>query len=121
MDRKTGLAGTHRAFARCDAMTSEPVIAEWFRLTRDRMPSAAPNRDWPVRFDHCFQRILLDNAVGGKWTETIPAPAYRNAGDTLLAKAVTLGKQVMAGELDLAELNRKSLDWRDKSGPKIAS
>ena len=102
-------------------MTSETVIAAWFRLTRSRMPSVAADRQWPVRFDHCFQRILLDNAVGGKWTETIPAPAYRNAGDTLLGKAVALGEQVMDGKLDLAELNRNSLGWRGKRGPAIAA
>ena len=95
-------------------MTSEALIEEWFALTREQMPSAAPHRNWPVRFDHCFQRILLDNAVGGKWTESIAAPAYRHAGDAVMSAALDLGRRVMAGELDLGDLNRNSLAWRGK-------
>ena len=44
-------------------------------------------RDWPVCEDHCFQRILLDNAVGAKWTEHIAAPAYKKAPDRVLKDA----------------------------------
>ncbi|MGB3711937.1 MAG: GCN5-related N-acetyltransferase, partial [Erythrobacter sp.] len=55
--------------------------AKWFELTRSMMPAIAKERDWPVRFDHCFQRILLDNACGGPWRDHIEAPAYANASD----------------------------------------
>jgi len=39
--------------------------AEWLVLTRASLPALAIERHWPVSADHCFQRILLDNAVGG--------------------------------------------------------
>lgn len=55
----------------------EEIVARWFFLTREKMPQLAAERRWPVRFDHCFQRILLDNAVAGAWRDVIPAPAYR--------------------------------------------
>ena len=90
---------------------------DWFDLTRERMPQAAQAREWPVRFDHCFQRILLDNAVGAKWNEQIPAPAYRNAPDEILQRAVALGRAAMEGTEDLAELNRNSLGFRGKLKP----
>ncbi|MGB3805821.1 MAG: GCN5-related N-acetyltransferase [Erythrobacter sp.] len=90
--------------------------AKWFELTRSMMPAIAKERDWPVRFDHCFQRILLDNACGGPWREQIEAPAYANASDALLHDAIDLGRRAIAGEADLAQLNRQSLEWRGKGG-----
>lgn len=89
----------------------------WFALTRERMPQLAGKRDWPVRFDHCFQRILLDNACGGPWREHIASPAYRNAPSDLLARAVALGTACVEGSADLVALNRQSLRWRGKIGP----
>ena len=95
-------------------MEREKLVEKWFSLTRERLPGLAAQRGWPVRFDHCFQRILLDNAVGAKWNEEIPAPAYRNAEDEVLARAVSLGEAAIAGEEDLSLLNANSLAWRGK-------
>ncbi|KLE35845.1 hypothetical protein [Aurantiacibacter luteus] len=95
-------------------MTREELEARWFALTREDMPAVAAERGWPVRFDHCFQRILLDNAVGRPWREVIAAPAYREAPDEVLAQAVALGEAALAGSADLAALNRRSLDLRGK-------
>jgi hypothetical protein len=94
----------------------------WMALTNEALPTAARGRrDWPVRLNHCFQRILLDHATGGPWYDAIPRrPAYRHAPDTVLRAAVALGEAVLAGEADLAALNRLSLDWRGKAGPPAA-
>ncbi|MDG6078436.1 GCN5-related N-acetyltransferase [Erythrobacter litoralis] len=97
-------------------MASDKLIEEWFDLTRETMPSLASDRGWPVQFDHCFQRILLDNAVGGKWKDAIASPAYRNATDVQLQTAIELGRKAVSGEKELGELNRKSLAWRGKLG-----
>nr|WP_223176570.1 GCN5-related N-acetyltransferase [Sphingomonas hominis] len=79
------------------------------------MPALAMKRGWPVRNDHCFQRILLDNVVGGVWYDAIPRrPAYRHVDAALLTRAVDLGEAVLAGSADLAALNRQSLAWRGK-------
>jgi hypothetical protein len=89
--------------------------ARWLRLTRETMPSLALARGWPVRADHCFQRILLDAACGGRWYDHIAGrPAYRHAPDAILARAVALGDAVVAGAADLHALNRQSLAWRGK-------
>ncbi len=75
----------------------------------------ADARGWPVRNDHCFQRILLDNACGRCWYEAVPArPAYRHASDAVLTQAVALARAAIAGETDLHTLNRRSLAWRGK-------
>jgi len=104
-------------------MTDRPALeAEWLHLTRTALPEAARERpDWPVALDHCFQRILLDHAVGGRWYDHVAArPAYRHIVEDALARAVALGRAVAAGEADLAALNRQSLAWRGKGRGKAS-
>ena len=95
-------------------MDRNALETRWLDLTRQTLPSVARRQDWPVHLDHCFQRILLDNAVGGFWRNHIAPPAYRNAPDKVLAKAVDLGEAALAGETDMAVLNANSLRWRGK-------
>ena len=94
------------------------IEAEWLALTRRELPALAVARDWPVVADHCFQRILLDNAVGGRWYDAVAGrPAYRHIAVDALARAVALGEAAIAGDEDLAELNRRSLAWRRAGKP----
>ena len=95
-------------------MSRKDLEDRWFDLTRKQMPDLATVRGWPVRFDHCFQRILLDNAVGAKWRDVIDAPAYRNASDAVLERAIALAEAVISGEADLVHLNNHSLAFRGK-------
>ena len=95
-------------------MDRDALVSHWFELTRERMPALAAERGWPVRFDHCFQRILLDNAVGAKWATRIAAPAFMKASEDVLSQAIRLGEACVAGDANLAELNRQSLRYRDK-------
>ncbi len=92
--------------------------AEWLALTRETLPECAGPRDWPVSADHCFQRILLDNAVGGRWYNAVAArPAYRHIATEALARAVALGHAALAGTADMHDLNRRSLAWRRAAKP----
>lgn len=87
----------------------------WLALTRDRLPKLARERGWPIRADHCFQRVLLDHATGGRWYDHISGrPAYAHAAAELLERAVKLGEAVAEGAADLAALNQQSLRWRGK-------
>lgn len=97
-------------------MPPRPALeAAWLTLTRETLPALARPRGWPVAADHCFQRILLDNAAGGCWYDAVRGrPAYAHASDDVLARAVALGEAVAAGAADLADLNRRSLAWRGK-------
>jgi hypothetical protein len=96
-------------------LTRDALERRWLTLTRETMPALAAARGWPVRSDHCFQRILLDTAVGGVWYDAIPErPAYRHADAAVLAHAIQMGEAVIAGSADLAALNRQSLAWRGK-------
>ena len=77
-------------------MQRDQLEKRWLSLTREEMPSVARARGWPVVFDHCFQRILLDNAAGRVWYEVIEKrPAYRHAPDALLRDAVELGEAAL--------------------------
>lgn len=98
-------------------MSARPVLeARWLDLTRRALPDVAHARGWPVVADHCFQRILLDNAFGGVWYGHVAGrPAYAHADPAALARAVALGEAAIAGAVDMAVLNRRSLDWRGKA------
>ncbi|MDP4005208.1 GNAT family N-acetyltransferase [Methylobacterium sp. NEAU K] len=88
--------------------------ALWRDLVERRLPDAA-RPGWPVRLDHCFARILLDNACGGPWRESVRPPAHVNMPEEGLEAAIALGEAVLAGAADLALLNRRSLAWRGKA------
>lgn len=50
----------------------------------------------PVTLDHCFGRIVLDNAVGKDrpWTEVVKSPAIKNMSTEQLRASIDLGTQV---------------------------
>lgn len=84
-------------------------------LTRVALPAMASARGWPIRNDHCFQRVLLDAACGGRWYDHIAGrPAYRAASDATLEAAVNAAEAVLQGSSDLKSLNAQSLRYRGK-------
>jgi len=90
----------------------------WRDLVERRQPDAAWTRsDWLVRFDPCFARILLDNVCGQPWRQADKAPAWRNMPADRLGQALALGEAVLAGAVDLAALNARSLALRGKRPP----
>lgn len=95
---------------------------EWQHLYRVTLPEMARRRDpsqlkWSVTLDHCFARIILDNAVGivKPWASVVKSPATRNMSDNQLRNAIKLGKQIIAGEKSLVELDQRSLALRGKT------
>ena len=87
----------------------------WLALTRDILPGMAAVQRWPIRFDHCFMRVLLDNAVGDAWPRLVPRPAIRHLTKEQLGRAIALGESVLRDPALLPALNRRSLDWRRRS------
>jgi hypothetical protein len=94
------------------------LVARYMVLTKEVMPDLAKTtrRHWPVRNDHCFQRIVLDAVCTGVWYDHIARPAYKNLTCIQAADAVTLCEAIIAGHADLEMLNAQSLAWRGK-GP----
>ena len=100
-------------------MNSDALRDRYLVLTRDALPArAASEPGWPVRFDHCFMRIVLDHAVGQRWTDVVRSPAYKNLTDDQLRRAVDAAERMLAEGPGAARmLNRASLEARGKRGP----
>ena len=67
---------------------------------------------WPIRFDHCFMRVCLDNALGTAWHTQVRRPAIRNLTDAQLRDAIAWAERIVADPAMLPPLNRRSLEWR---------
>ena len=80
-------------------------------------PNLAKNggQNWPVRENHCFQRIVLDTICSGVWYAYLDRPAYKNLTHEQAQRAVDLCHEIASGRADLKQLNNQSLIWRGKS------
>ncbi|MEL6686048.1 MAG: GCN5-related N-acetyltransferase [Pseudomonadota bacterium] len=95
--------------------TDADIRQRWRKLVESDLPYLARSRpNWPVHLDHCFARILLDNAFGAPWRDVIKPPAWRNTPLPILEKAIKLGEDVLAEKADLWALNNRSLVLRGK-------
>ncbi len=89
------------------------IRARWRELVDERLPARARRKTgWPVYLNHCFARILLDNACGVMWRKAIQSPAWKNTPLPVLQTAIDLGEDVLSGEADLWALNDASLRMR---------
>jgi len=97
-------------------LTHEELVAYYIKMTKETMPQLATttHKNWPVRNDHCFQRIILDTLFGGIWYDHLPRPAYKHLSHEQALQAVNLCNDIIAGTADLVALNRQSLLWRGK-------
>ena len=97
--------------------TSDDPVATYLHFTGTVLPAMARGGDvrWPVREDHCFQRIVLDHVCGGVWYDTLKRPAYKHLSYAQAEAAATLARDIADGRADLAALNRQSLIWRGKA------
>ena len=89
----------------------------YLALVREDLPAAARAGGWRLRADHCFARVLLDDAVGACWYDVLDRRriAFRQLTGAQLAGAVRLAERLLVeGEPLLAELDDRSLTWRGK-------
>jgi hypothetical protein len=101
------------------ASSRDELVARYRWLVDVELPAAAGAGRWVVVNDHCFGRILLDHAVGGRWYDHLDrrarVPAHRQLSDAQLADAVAMAEQVLAeGDGLLRRLDAQSLTWRGK-------
>ena len=105
-------------------MTRADLLARYRELMLDELPRRARDGHWVVSNDHCFGRIVLDHAVGGRWYDVLDrrrSPAFAQLTDDQLARAVALAERMLAeGDPLLRELDAQSLAWRGKP-PKRAA
>ena len=93
------------------------LIDTYMHLTKKVLPQLArgDEHNWPIREDHCFQRIVLDTICGGVWYDHLSCPAYKHLTNDQARRAVKLCQDIAEGRADLDQLNQQSLDWRGKS------
>ena len=93
------------------------LIDTYLHLTKKVLPQLArgDEHNWPIREDHCFQRIVLDTICGGVWYEHLSRPAYKHLTNDQAQRAVDLCQSIVSGKVDLHELNQQSLVWRGKA------
>ena len=105
-------------------MSRDDLYARYRQLVDDELPRRAREGRWVVTADHCFGRIVLDHAVGGRWYDVLDrrrSPASEQLDDDQLAAAVALAERVLAeGDPLLRELNTRSLAWRGKGSSRPA-
>ena len=99
-----------------DVVRRASLLERYRALVDEALPRAARAGAWSLRLNHCFGRVLLDDAVGGCWYEHLDrkaGPAYRQLDDAQLAGAVALGERLLTeGDPLLRELDARSLAWR---------
>ncbi len=94
------------------APTRADLVARWLELSRGVLPAMARQGGWRLRHDHCFMRVCLDTAVGGRWDLAFPAPAIRRAPAGVLARAVAVAERIAADPGCLGPLDAASRAWR---------
>jgi len=89
----------------------------YLTLVGRELPTAARAGRWRLRQDHCFGRVLLDDAVGACWYDVLDRrrTAFRQLDDLQLAGAVAMAERLLVeGDSLLAALDERSLAWRGK-------
>ena len=99
-------------------MTRQQLLGRYRELVLGELPRRARTEGWVVTADHCFGRIVLDHAVGGRWYDVLDrrrGPAYTQLDDGQLAGAVALAERIATeGDPLLRRLDAQSLAWRGK-------
>ena len=94
----------------------DDLLAAWLQLTRETLPGMAAAQRWPIRLDHCFMRVCLDDALGVRWDTVVRRPAVRHLTEAQLARAVATARRIAGDPASLTGLNDASL--RDaRQGP----
>lgn len=103
-------------------MSLNDLRATWTTLYKHTLPSLAISKSpvqerWPVHIDHCFARIILDAVVGqdAPWTTKLKAPAWKNMSVEQLRTAIDIGQNIARGNVNLTELDDRSLVLRGKT------
>jgi proline racemase len=99
-------------------MTDRGRLVTRYRALMQELPARARRDRWVLRDDHCFGRVLLDDAVGGCWYDVLDRrrTAFLQLDDAQLAHAVATGERLLVeGDPLLRVLNDRSLTWRGKA------
>lgn len=85
-------------------------------LANEAFPAAARGGGYPIRFNHCFLRVVYDNLFGARWNTVLPPgkPAIHQLTEEQLEQAIEIGEEVIADADVCRRLNEQSLRYRGK-------
>ena len=99
-------------------MEIEELRGQYLELVNQELPQQAKERHFPVRLNHCFARIILDNLFQCCWYEKIDrnkGAAYKQLSVEELQQAIALAEKIInSRDRYIQELNQNSLYWRGK-------
>lgn len=109
----------HREAKQGETEQLDQLRDRYLELTNRILPTLAQTRRFPVRLNHCFQRIVLDNLFARCWYEVLSRgqePAYKQLTEEQLKQAIAIAETIIAQPDDyLQQLNQNSLQWRGKT------
>ena len=96
--------------------TLEALKAQLREQANERFPAAAKTGGYPIRFNHCFLRVVYDTLFGAQWQTVLPKgkPAIHQLSEDQLRQALRIGEAVIADPETCKALNRQSLIYRGK-------
>lgn len=97
----------------------ETLRSRYLELTNQILPQLAQERKFPVRHNHCFQRIVLDNIFDCCWYDRLDrkkGAAYRQLDEAQLKQAIELAEAMITEPNEFIDrLNANSRRWRGKT------
>lgn len=85
------------------------VRETWRDLVGIVLPRAAQRRGWAVTGPAALERVILDAVCDGPWEETARGTGI---GIVELVLAIELGERILVGQVDVADLDRRSIRAR---------
>lgn len=97
----------------------EPLLQlrqQYLALVNRQLPQRAKQGGMPVRFNHCFARIILDNLFQDCWYNHLSRkmPAYKQLNGEQLKEAISIANRMLIDTESAIALNNNSLRWRGK-------
>jgi len=103
--------------SRFNRMTKDELKTALRHQANEEFPAAAKSGGYPIRFNHCFLRVVYDNLFGAKWQTVLTngKPAIHQLTEEQLERALEIGRRITDDPEVCRELNGKSLEWRNKT------
>lgn len=95
-------------------MTRECLVVVLNHYVEVIFPKLTGLFDWPVKFNHCFRRIIYDNVLQAKCSDARPYPIIENLSHSELLKCIKLCDDIIENPDLLVALNVTSLNFRGK-------
>ena len=98
----------------CSSKTTERNKRLLNEYVEETFPFVAKRYGWPIRFNHCFRRVIYDTLCQDRWDKHIASPAIDNMTPIQIVDCLTICDSIMQSPDSLIELNNLSLSYRIK-------